>query len=79
MVEVFKTNVFHADQAKGLIEEIHIMSTAYKANFDLHDCDKILRIQSESEINNQQLIELLQSFGFQAEVLPDEILAHHQF
>lgn len=74
MVEVFKTNVCDADQANILVREIHAMFVTYKANFDLNDCDKILRVQSEGEINSHMLIELLKHNGFQADILPDEIL-----
>lgn len=74
MVEVFKTNVCDAGQGKILIRKIHAMFVTYKANFDLNDCDKILRVQSEDEINSQALIELLKHDGFQAEILQDEIL-----
>ena len=74
MVEVFRTNVkekFHADQ---LLEQIHKSFPAYKANFDLEDCDKILRIKSESGmVQPMPVILLLSESGFHAEPLPDEL------
>ena len=74
MVEVFRTNVnerFHADQ---LLEQIHKSFPAYKANFDLEDCDKILRIKSESGmVQPMPVIHLLHKCGFHAEPLPDEL------
>jgi len=74
MVEVFRTNVkdrFHADQ---LLEQIHKSFPAYKANFDLEDCDKILRIKSESGmVQPMPVILLLSECGFHAETLPDEL------
>ena len=48
MVEVFKTNVHDVDQVNLLLNQIHNTFKGYKANFDLEDCDKILRIVSAS-------------------------------
>ncbi len=62
---------FHADQ---LLEQIHKSFPAYKANFDLEDCDKILRIKSESGmVQPMPVILLLKVSGFHAEPLPDEL------
>ena len=74
MVEVFKTNIKHWAHAKMVIAEIHKCFLCYKANFDLEDCDRILRVECVSEqINPDPLVELIRSMGFQAEVLPDEV------
>ena len=75
MVEVFKTNVKDPDHASQLIDQIHLSFNEYKANFDLDDCDKILRVECSagSIIPTQALIILLNKFGCQAEILPDEI------
>ena len=73
MIEVFKTNVETCDQATMLINEIHKNFTGYKANFDLQDCDRILRIKSANPfIESDMLIDLIHQFGFDAEVLPDD-------
>ena len=75
MVEVFKTNVKLRSQADMLLEEIHTSFKTYKANFDLEDCDNILRVMSNDErIEQAKLIKILNGFGFEAEVLPDIIL-----
>ena len=72
MVEVFKTNVENHADAKMLLHEIHQNFTGHEANFDLEDCDKILRIKSKEEMAEPSLfIRLLHRFGFRAEVLPD--------
>ena len=44
MIEVFKTNVKDKTQSQVLIEMIHSAFPTYKVNFDLEDCDKILRV-----------------------------------
>jgi hypothetical protein len=73
MVEVFKTNVEDPDHARALVEEIHQTFRDYIANFDLEDCDNILRVECLSGIIHvPALIDFLQEFGCQAEVLPDE-------
>ncbi len=72
MVEVFKTDVTDNDEALIFIERIHHSFDGYKANFDLEDCDNILRIHSSTGIINcNALISFLRKFDCQAEVLPD--------
>jgi hypothetical protein len=44
-----------------------------KVNFDLDDCDRILRIVFEGQIQYDLLIDLLKNVGCIAEVLPDTI------
>lgn len=73
MVEVFKTDVNNAEAAKRLMMQIHENFKSYKANFDLFDCDHILRIKCEVGVVCQlSIIDLLRRNGFWAEVLPDE-------
>jgi hypothetical protein len=72
MIEVFKTNVENHDQAIMLLDRIHQAFADYKANFDLQDCDKILRVKSSAHVQADCLINVLKDFGFHAEVLPDE-------
>ena len=75
MVEVFKTNVSNAGHADMLVGKIHELFADYKANFDLDDCDNILRVASRSGyIEPSSLISFLNYHGFQAEVLTDEIM-----
>jgi hypothetical protein len=72
MVEVFKTNVKDRGHANRLIELIHSSFADYEANFDLEDCDNILRVKCISEsIQSASLISLVKDFGFHAEILPD--------
>lgn len=74
MVEVFRTNVTDRHHANMLLDHIHRSFAGYKANFDLEDCDRILRVKSAAGfIQASYLIELLKDFGFHAEVLSDEI------
>ena len=80
MVEVFKTDVQHHDHANMLVDQIHQVFAGYKANFDLDDCDRILRVKNANgSVHPPPVIELLKYHGFSAEVLPDEVpaSAHH--
>ena len=80
MVEVFKTNVRDAHYATLLIQQIHNTFTNYTANFDLEDCDNILRVEcKEGPIKPSAIIDFLQSFGYIANVLPDEINLQYRY
>ena len=72
-VEVFKTNVADPQRAKWLVHEIESHFTNCKVNFDLDDCDRILRVVCEGKIQSDLLIDLLKNAGCMAEVLPDTI------
>lgn len=74
VVEVFKTNVQTHEQANRLTLHIHENFVGCRVNFDLEDCDRILRFQSSTGIiPADQLIGVMQAAGFQAEILPDEV------
>jgi len=68
MVEVFKTDVEQTEQSEMLINQIICHIPNSQINFDLEDCDRILRVEAES-ISSQTIIELLNQNGFHAEVL----------
>lgn len=72
MIEVFKTNVERKDQASMLLRRIHEAFKEYKANFDLEDCDRILRVECNTgEVGSSEIIRLLSEQGYYAEVLQD--------
>jgi hypothetical protein len=73
MIEVFKTNVTSYQQAKGLLEAFHQTFPAWLANFDLDDCDRVLRVvPKEAPVHAEAVLHLLQAHGIKAEPLPDE-------
>ncbi len=73
MVEVFKTNVADRSQADLIRDRIHSNYPGILVNFDLDDCDNILRVKSQGEgIDLPIIINLLQGHGYWAEVLPDD-------
>ena len=72
MVEVFRTDITDHFLATMLVAEIRKNFSDYTANFDLEDCDRILRVKcSEGRIQSSLLISLVNRFGHHAEVLPD--------
>lgn len=72
MIEVFKTNVQLKKDAKRIIALLTSKLEGHKINFDLSDCDKILRIESVNrEISIQNVEKWMQHEGFICEVLPD--------
>ncbi len=46
MVEIFKTNIESKQAAADILNSLQYAFPAYKMNFDLEDCDKILRVES---------------------------------
>ena len=74
MVEVFKTNVVDPRHAEIILKNIHSSFNACSANFDLEDCDKILRVESKTVfIHNEEVIRVVREAGYSAEILPDTI------
>ncbi len=72
MIEVFKTNIKFKKDARKIMLLLSTKLENHKINFDLSDCDKILRIESPNEIISIQSIEKwLHNEGFFCEVLPD--------
>ncbi|HVD98862.1 MAG TPA: hypothetical protein VNB90_11715 [Cytophagaceae bacterium] len=70
MIEIFKTNVQEATEANKLAQLLLEHFPDSKINFDLEDCDRILRIESE-KIDYQRIIFFLNSQHFFCEVLTD--------
>jgi hypothetical protein len=72
-VEVFKTNVADPEQAKWLVDQIERNFANCKVNFDLDDCDRILRVVFDGKNQSDLLIDFLKNVGCIVEVLPDTI------
>jgi hypothetical protein len=62
LVEVFKTNVGTEEAAGLIILELRCHLPHSKINFDLEDCDKVLRIE-RCTIHPIRIIELLNTKG----------------
>ena len=69
MVEVFKTNIKTKRDVKLLIQKIAGDFPDYSINIDLDDRDKILRIESDSDIICTDVIDAVSGNGFHIQVL----------
>lgn len=68
-IEVFKTNITHPSVANDVIESLIKILPECRINFDLHDCDNILRIESLEILCTDKIKEHLHKIGFRAELL----------
>ena len=69
MISVFRTSVLTWEDIDQLWPHLDKLPQN-KWNFDLEDCDKILRIDSESEIS-EVIVKLLEEKGYYCEELTD--------
>lgn len=68
MVEIFKTDVQKQKNAKEIVAALAGIFPLYEINFDLKDCDKILRVAGEN-ILPEKIIEVVCSNGYQCQVV----------
>ena len=68
MVEVFKTNIESTSDAHNIVEMLIQLFPGSRINFDLHDCDKILRVEGNN-FSPDEVMYLLSNKGFNCEVL----------
>jgi len=72
IVEVFKTNVALAASASRMIDTLQQHFPAYRVNFDLHDCDNVLRVESHTgSIDTSGIMLTLSRSGYFIAPLPD--------
>ena len=68
MIEVFKTNVQKKAQSKMLLCILSEAFPSLKINFDLSDCDKVLRVEGDN-MEALRIMILVKKHGFKCEVL----------
>jgi len=68
MVEVFKTNVRKKAQSKMLLGMLYEAFPWFKINFDLSDCDRVLRVEGDN-LEALRIMILIKQYGFHCEVL----------
>lgn len=68
MVEVFKTNVYAGSNAEKITRLLYRHFPDCKINFDLDDCDKILRIEG-SVFETEKIKFIVNENGFICEEL----------
>ncbi len=72
MIEVFKTNIVKKREARMILKQLLNMLPGVAVNFDLEDCDRILRIESRSQyFDARQVCDIVTKMGFECLVLND--------
>lgn len=69
MIEVYKTNVRTKTQSKKVMKLLKKTFSESNINFDLQDCDKILRVKGITHSNTKKVINYLIQLGFKCEIL----------
>lgn len=68
MVEVFRTNVRKQAEAYKVVSLLRRYFPDGRINFDLEDCDKVLRVEAE-QICVETVVALVTEHGFVCDVL----------
>jgi hypothetical protein len=68
MMEIFKTNVRKISQAKKLVGLLVVHFPGSKINFDLSDCDKILRVEGK-DFMPEKIVLIVKEHGFNCNML----------
>jgi hypothetical protein len=68
MIEVFKTNVQEFSEAQKLVALLRKHFPNSKINFDLDDCDKVLRVEGNN-LRIEKVMTLVTEKGFLCKVL----------
>lgn len=68
MVEVFITDVQLKEQASTLERKLLSQFPKAKINFDLEDCDKVLRVEGKS-VSSEKIIKTLNLDGYHCQVM----------
>ncbi|HKZ37375.1 MAG TPA: hypothetical protein VJ184_06985 [Chryseolinea sp.] len=64
VVEIFATNVQEISQATHLVTMLRNLFPDYLINFDLDDCDKILRVESD-KVDAKEIVKFMNSKDIQ--------------
>ncbi len=68
MIEIFKTNVEQHTDAGSIIGWLQLHLPGTRINFDLWDCDKILRVEGR-DFEPQRIVALVKAKGFECSLL----------
>jgi hypothetical protein len=66
MIEVFKTNVEGPEQSQILLRRLLAQFPQCRINFDLDDCDRVLRVEGENFAAGN-VVRVLNEAGFVCE------------
>jgi hypothetical protein len=69
MIEIFKTNVQFQKDAQLIVGNLELKLLNTKINFDLEDCDKILRIEGASKAKSKYVMTFMLELGYNCQIL----------
>lgn len=69
-VEIFKTNVSNHKLANKIISDLKQLYPEYRINFDLEDCDRILRIEGRHVIDISGILDYGKSNEIEISFIP---------
>ena len=72
LIEIFRTNVEDESTADRTVNALHENFKNVSANFDLEDCDRILRVESiDGNIMLKEILHFLTSLNLKVELIMD--------
>lgn len=72
MIEVFCTNITCKNQAALILQKLSETFSNCYFNFDLEDCDNILRVESKNRtVNVDSIVNMVRDSGYQISILED--------
>jgi hypothetical protein len=72
MIEIFKTNVSNKKLAGLILKALQRQLPAYTFNFDLEDCDRILRVQTQgADIAISAILNVVKNCGAEIQLFAD--------
>jgi len=72
MVEIFRTNVKSKRLAGKVLKTLQSHLPAFNFNFDLEDCDRILRVQSNGPpVESPQIIRIVKGHFIEISLFED--------
>ncbi|MGO3707196.1 MAG: hypothetical protein ACTJGD_04175 [Mesonia hippocampi] len=64
IVAIFKTDIVQEKEAQEIVEQLKNKLPTYEINFDLEDCDNILRVYGKNDKTNF-VVRFMSNMGFQ--------------
>jgi hypothetical protein len=72
MVEIFRTNVKNKRLAGKVLKALQSHLPAFNYNFDLDDCDRILRVQSNGmPVECRKIIQIVKGYAIEISLFED--------
>lgn len=72
MVEIFKTNVEETEKAVQITEILRKRFPTCRFNFDLSDCDRILRAESyNGSIDIEGIVEIAKKYSLEIKLIKE--------